>query len=232
MKLIALETSTRRLSVALWLDGTLIERSEDIPNGGSERLLPWVNQLLAEAGVTFAQIDGIAFGAGPGGFTGLRLACGVAQGLAFGLDLPVLGVSSLEALAVAAYTGGEERIFASLDARMNQVYYAAYLIRDGVTETLLAPAVAAPECVLAPQGQDATGWIGCGNGFVVCPELLKASMVEVRADFWPTAMAVARLAAPRIARGEGVDAGLAVPLYVRDKVALTTAERLARGGLK
>ncbi len=232
MKLIALETSTRRLSVALWLDGTLIERGEDIPNGGSERLLPWVTQLLAEAGVTFTEIDGIAFGAGPGGFTGLRLACGVAQGLACGLDLPVLGVSSLEALALAAYAGGAERMFASLDARMNEVYYAAYLIRDGVSETLLAPAVAAPQCVLAPRDRDTAGWIGCGNGFVVYPDLLKASVLEVRADCWPTAMAVARLAAPRLARGEGVDAGLAAPLYVRDKVALTTAERYARGGLK
>jgi len=232
MNLIALETSTRLLSVALWLDGRLFEHSEDIPNGGSELLLPWVNQLLDEAGVAFTQIDGIAFGAGPGGFTGLRLACGVAQGLACGLDLPVLGVSSLEALALAAYAGGSERIFASLDARMNEVYFAAYLIHDGVPETLLEPGVAAPHCVLAAPGQDTAAWIGCGNGFVVYPDLLKSSRVEVRADCWPTAAAVARLAAPRLARGEGVDAGLAVPLYVRDKVALTTAERLARGGLK
>lgn len=232
MKLIALETSTRRLSVALWLDGTLFERNEDIPNGGSERLLPWVSELLAEAGVTFSEIDGIAFGAGPGGFTGLRLACGVAQGLACGLDLPVLGVSSLEALALAAYAGGAERIFATLDARMNEVYYAAYQIRNGVSETVLAPAVAAPLCVPAPRGLETSGWVGCGNGFVLYPDLLKASVLEVRADFWPTATAVARLAAPRLARGEGIDAGLAVPLYVRDKVALTTAERYARGGLK
>ena len=232
MKLIALETSTRRLSVALWLDGALVERGEDVPNGGSELLLPWVNQLLDEAGVKFAEIDGIAFGAGPGGFTGLRLACGVAQGLAFGLDLPVIGVSSLEALALAAYAGGSESMLAILDARMNEVYYAVYLIRDGVSETVLAPAVAAPQSVRAPQGQGATGWIGCGNGFAAYPELLEPGVVEVRAESWPTAMAVARLAAPRLARGEGLDAGLAAPLYVRDKVALTTAERLARGGLK
>ncbi len=232
MKLIAMETSTRRLSVALWLDGGLFERNEDVPKGGSELLLPWVSQLLDEAGVALAEIDGIAFGAGPGGFTGLRLACGVAQGLAFGLDLPVLGVSSLEALALAAYAGGTERMLASMDARMNEVYYAAYLIHDGATQTLLAPTVASPQGVRAPQGQEGTGWIGCGSGFVVYPDMLKASVVEMRADSWPTAASVARLAAPRLARGEGVDAGLAAPLYVRDKVALTTAERLARGGLK
>ncbi|MBI3525948.1 MAG: tRNA (adenosine(37)-N6)-threonylcarbamoyltransferase complex dimerization subunit type 1 TsaB [Betaproteobacteria bacterium] len=232
MKLIALETSTHHLSIALWLDGVLIERDGDIPNGGSERLLPWLNELLTDAGMTFSQFDGIAFGAGPGGFTGLRLACGVAQGLAFGLDLPVVGVSSLEALALAAYSGGTERIFASLDARMNEVYFAAYQIRDGASETVQAPAVAVPQSVLAPQAWDGIDWIGCGNGFVAYPEMLKTAAHELRADCWPTAAAVARLAAPRLARGEGVDAGLAAPLYVRDKVALTTAERYARGGLK
>jgi len=232
MKLVALETSTHHLSIALWLDGTLLERSEVIPNGGSERLLPWLSELLADAGASLTQIDGIAFGAGPGGFTGLRLACGVAQGLACGLDLPVLGVSSLEALALAAYSGSTERLFASLDARMNEVYFAAYLIHDGVSETVQAPAVAAPQSVLAPQAWDAIDWVGCGNGFVAYPEMLKAVAHALRADCWPTAAAVARLAAPRLARGEGVDVALAAPLYVRDKVALTTAERYARGGLK
>jgi len=229
VNLLALETSTRRLSVALWRDGELTERAEDIPNGGSERLLPWVNQLLGEAGMVGADLDGIAFGAGPGGFTGLRLSCGVAQGLAFGLDLPVLGVSTLEALAMASYGQGTQRLFACLDARMNEVYCAAYLIRDGMPETLVAEMVAPPQQVRIPAGK---GWIGCGDGFAAYPELLAADLAEVRADCWPTAAAVARLAAPRLAGGQGVDAGSVYPLYVRDKVALTTAERLARGGMK
>ena len=128
MNLLALETSTHRLSVALWRDGACLERAEQVANGGSERLLPWVNELLAEAGISLADLDGIAFGAGPGGFTGLRLACGVAQGLAFGLDLPVIGITTLEALAVMAgeRDAGIEQVFASLDARMNEVYCAAY----------------------------------------------------------------------------------------------------------
>jgi tRNA threonylcarbamoyl adenosine modification protein YeaZ len=105
--------------------GKLIERSGEIANGGSERVLPWARELLAEAGITQAQLDGIAFGAGPGGFTGLRLACGVAQGLAWGLDLPVLPVSSLEALALAC---GERDVWTCLDARMNEVYVAAYRV--------------------------------------------------------------------------------------------------------
>src|SRR5664279_1025988 len=125
MRLLAFETATRRLSVALWQDGALIERAEEISNGGSERLLPWVHELLAEAGLALAQIDGIAFGAGPGGFTGLRLACGVAQGLAYGLDVPVVPVSTLEALALAS---GESDVWACLDARMNEVYSGAYRV--------------------------------------------------------------------------------------------------------
>jgi tRNA threonylcarbamoyladenosine biosynthesis protein TsaB len=229
MNLIALETATRRLSVALYCKGEVIERAEEITNGGSERLLPWASELLAEAGLTFANLDAIAFGAGPGGFTGLRLACGVAQGLALGLDLPVLGVSSLEALALAANDQGAEHVFACLDARMNEVYGAAYRFCDGEPETVLAPAVAPPELLVAPPG---SGWVGCGDGFVAYPELLGASLVRIIPGLWPSAAAVARLAAPRLARGEGVDVGLAMPLYVRDKVALTTAERLARGGAK
>lgn len=229
MNILSLETSTAHLSVALWRDGDCIERAADVPNGGSERLLPWVNELLAEAGIAFANLDGIAFGAGPGGFTGLRLACGVAQGLAFGLDLPVFGVSSLAAVALRAHVSGDERIFVALDARMNELYCAAYLVCDGVPEEFLAPVVVSPQWVIAPSGE---GWIGAGDGFDAYPDLLAATVSRVVPDLWPTAAAVAQLAAPCLARGEGVDAGMAMPLYVRDKVALTTAERLARGGLK
>ena len=234
MKLIALETSTQRLSAALWLDGHIIERSEDVPNGGSERLLPWVNTMLAEAGMGFRDIHGIAFGAGPGGFTGLRLACGVAQGLAFGLDLPVLAVSSLEALALSAQrqSAGVEHLFACIDARMGEVYCAAYRIRDEVSVTLMAPVVCAPQSAGVPSCPDAPKWIGCGRGFVAYPELLKGDLAEVRSHVWPTAAAVARLGAPRLAAREGVPAAMASPMYLRDKVALTTAERLARGGLR
>ena len=102
MLLLGLETATRRISVALWRDGAIVERVADVSSGGSEFLLPWASQLLAEGGFGFSQLDGIAFGAGPGGFTGVRLACGVAQGLAWGLDRPLVPVCTLEALALAA----------------------------------------------------------------------------------------------------------------------------------
>jgi tRNA threonylcarbamoyladenosine biosynthesis protein TsaB len=229
MRLLAFETATRRLSVALWQDGELIERAEDMPNGGSERLLPWVHELLAEAGLALAQIDAIAFGAGPGGFTGLRLACGVAQGLAYGLDLPVVPVSTLKALALAS---GERDVWACLDARMNEVYSAAYRV-EGETVKQLMVLVCMPPAV-APAPTFAGGW-GVGDGFSAYGQLLlaqKPDLQGVRADVFPTAAAVARLAAPVFASGAAVQAALAQPIYVRNKVALTTVERLARGGAK
>jgi len=229
MRLLAFETATRRLSVALWQDGELIERAEDCANGGSEKLLPWVQELLAEAGLALAQIDGIAFGAGPGSFTGLRLACGVTQGLAYGLDLPVLPISTLEALALAS---GERDVWACLDARMNEVYVAAYRVEDDSVTQLMAPVCLPP--AVSPAPTFAGGW-GVGDGFAAYGPLLiarKPDLHGVHADVFPTAAAVLRLAAPLFSRGMGVEAALAQPVYVRDKVALTTAERMARGGAK
>ena len=199
----------------------MIERSVMQPGSSSQWLLPAIHALMTDAGLKLGQVDGIAVGAGPGSFTGLRLAAGCAQGLAFGLDLPVLGVGTLEALAEAS---GEEKVFACLDARMNEVYSAAYV--GGVA--VLPPSVTGPALVPVPDGD---GWVGCGDGFTSHGDRLPAFM-RVRADVWPTAAAVVRLAAPRFARGEGAAAAQALPIYVRDKVALTTAERLARGGVR
>ncbi len=230
VKLLAFEASTSHLSVALWCAGALAEKSADVPNGGSERLLPWANELLAAAGLSLKQLDGIAFGAGPGGFTGLRLACGVAQGLAFGLDLPVVPVGTLAALAFA---GGDGRVLTCLDARMNEVYVAAYAVAGDCVEEILQPKVGAGETAPLPEG---AGWRGVGDGFATWGEVLCRRMgsrlASVDANVFPAASAVARLAVPVLLAGGGVDAALAVPLYVRDKVALTTAERLARGGRK
>ena len=229
MRLLAFETATRCLSVALWQDGELIERAAEIPNGGSEHVLPWAHELLAEAGLTLNQIDGIAFGAGPGGFTGLRLACGVAQGLAYGLDVPAIPVSTLEALALAS---GECDVWACLDARMNEVYSAAYRVEGGSVRQLVAPVCAPPAVVPVPTF--AGGW-GVGDGFAVYGQTLcerKPDLRGVHASVFPTAAAVLRLAALAIARGASVGAAQAQPIYVRDKVALTSAERLARGGAR
>lgn len=218
------------MSVALSCDGRLLTRSERLANGGSDRLLPWVRELLDEAGLSLQQLDGVAFGAGPGGFTGIRLACGVAQGLAFGADLPVVGICGLEAMAALAAESGAQRVYACLDARMNEVYTAAYEMRGGVPVALQSPAVTPPDLALVPPGE---GWVGAGDGFAAYPDLsARLALASVLPDCLPTAVAIARLAAPCFARGEGVPADQAQPLYVRDKVALTTAERLARGGVR
>jgi tRNA threonylcarbamoyladenosine biosynthesis protein TsaB len=225
----AFETATRHLSVALWQDGATIERCEDVPNGGSERLLPWVHELLEEAGLALAQIDGIAFGAGPGGFTGLRLACGVAQGLAFGLDVPVVAVPTLEALALAS---GECDVWTCLDARMNEIYSAAYRVDGDTVREVMAPVCRPPAVAAVPPF--AGGW-GVGDGFATHGSLLlarKPDLKGARADVFPTAAAVLRLAVPAFLSGAAVQASQAQPIYVRDNVALTTAERMARGGAK
>jgi tRNA threonylcarbamoyladenosine biosynthesis protein TsaB len=230
VKLLAFEAATRRLSVALWNEGALAEKSADVPNGGSERLLPWAHELLAESGLSLKQLDGLAFGAGPGGFTGLRLACGVTQGLAYGLDVPVVPVGTLAALALAS---GDGEVLACLDARMHEIYLAAYRVNGEAVEELLAPKVGSAETASLPEGAD---WRGAGDGFAAYGELLArrmgARLVSSVAEAYPTAAAVARLAVPVLAKGGGVPAAQALPLYVRDKVALTTAERLARGGSK
>ncbi len=227
MNILAIESSTDLISVALLHDGQLIERAGERGVNHSDRVLPIIQEVLAEAGMTLDAMDAFAFGAGPGSFTGLRLACGVTQGLAFGVDAPVIGVCSLEALALDA---GATWVYACVDARMNEVYCAAYRVADGDVTIVIAPTVAAPEQAPLPTGAE---WRGCGNGFAVYAAALRARLANV-ADIdvaaVPRASAVARLAALRFARGEAVDAALAAPLYVRDKVALTTAERLARGG--
>jgi tRNA threonylcarbamoyladenosine biosynthesis protein TsaB len=207
----------------------MLVRSGELPNGGSGHVLPWVHELLSEAGVTVAQLDGLAFGAGPGSFTGLRMACGVAQGLAWGLDIPLLSVSTLEALALAS---GRDRVWTCLDARMNEAYCAAYSVSgDAVTE-LLAPVCVAPAVAPAPT---LDGVWGVGDGFAAYGDLLSArkpDLAGVDAEAKPTAAAVLRIAAPRFASGLVGIAASAQPIYVRDKVALTTVERLARGGVR
>jgi tRNA threonylcarbamoyladenosine biosynthesis protein TsaB len=217
MRFAALETSTEWCSVALWRDGEIAGIERRAGQRHSELVLPMLEKLLQKLDLTVKGLDAVAFGAGPGSFTGLRIACGLAQGLAFPRGLPVLGVSSLEALAEES---GAPRVVACIDARMREVYYAALEKRAGRWHEVTAAQCAAPAAVAPPAGD----WIGAGNGFAVYGDLgLKRVLPEVH----PGAMAVARLAAPRLAAGEGVDAALAVPVYVRDKVAFTKAE-LAR----
>ncbi|MCM8594921.1 tRNA (adenosine(37)-N6)-threonylcarbamoyltransferase complex dimerization subunit type 1 TsaB [Accumulibacter sp.] len=223
MKLLAIETSTERGSVALWCDGDLIRRECPLALAHSATLLPLVGEAVAEAGLAFADLQGIAYGAGPGSFTGLRIACGVAQGLAVAHDLPVLPVGTLEAMALAS---GGERVIVVLDARMGEVYHS----RFAAGSPLIPLAVCDPAELPLPDSPD---WLACGNALALHP-LLQQRLAGVVREWLPGLMpdagAVARIGAARLARGEGIDAAQAVPFYVRDKVALTVAERVARGG--
>ena len=219
MKFAAFETSTEWCSVALWLDGEITGIDEMAGNRHSERVLPMLEQLFAMKNIAALQLDAVAFGAGPGSFTGLRIASGVAQGIAFARGIPAIGISTLEALAEES---GAPRVAACLDARMHEVYFSA-LEKSGNRWREVIPALcAAPADLPKPPGE---GWIGCGNGYAAYGPL---GLAAVNSEIHPSAVAVARLAAPRLSAGEGVDAALAVPMYVREKVALTEAERGAR----
>ena len=227
MLILALETSTELGSCALWRDGAVTERICPAGKSHSETLLPLVRELLAEAGVKVSQLDAIAFGVGPGAFTGLRVACGAAQGLAVATNLPLIPVTSLETMASLA---GSERVLALLDARMGEVYSGSYQLGNDAYVLHGDIRVSAPDAVALPVEP---GWLACGNAIAAYPALqerLNAAGIAVLADILPTAAAVARLAAPRAIRDEGIDAALAAPLYVRDKVAKTVAERLSEGG--
>ena len=226
MRFAAIETSSDWCSVALWTDGEVAAIERRVGVRHSEMVLPMLERLLAQRRLAVRDLEAVAFGAGPGSFTGLRIACGVAQGLAFASGIPVLGVSTLEAIAEES---GAPRAVVCLDARMHEVYYSALERtpagwREAVETQCVAPA-AAP---LPPGG----GWHGCGNGCAAYAEALAArlgaSLAATAPEAHASAMAVARLAAPRLAAGQGVDAALAAPLYVRDKVALTTQERGSR----
>ena len=227
MKILAIETSTNFGTCALWQDGVIDQRICPPGRPHSETLLPLVRELMADNGIGLTQLDAIAFGAGPGAFTGLRVACGVAQGLAVGADLPVVPVCGLEAMAT---TMGESRVLCLLDARMGEIYAAAYERRDAGFELQGGIRVGSPATLDLP----ASGtWIACGNALTAYPELaerLRDAGFTVHPEILPQADAVARLAARRLQHGAGIDPALAAPLYVRDKVAKTIRERLDAGG--
>ena len=225
MKILALETSTEFCSVALWQDGVVSGKSEKAGQRHSEILMEMLDGVLQDAGVKLTQLDGIAYGAGPGSFTGVRIACGVTQGLALGANLPVIGICTLQALAQAS---GKNKVIAALDARMAEVYFAVYEKIDGAWTTVCAPCLNLPRQTPAVSGTD---WHGAGSGFAAHGEVLQAryagQISSVDAQCVPQAGAIAELAVPLFAAGLGLDAALAMPLYLRDKVALKTSERLA-----
>ncbi|MFC5511275.1 tRNA (adenosine(37)-N6)-threonylcarbamoyltransferase complex dimerization subunit type 1 TsaB [Massilia jejuensis] len=222
--ILAIETSSELASCALLSGDGVIARESGGVRTHSQAVLPMVQELLAEAGVRLGDVDAIAFGAGPGSFTGVRTACGVAQGLAFGAGLPVLPLVTLAAMAEACRArSGATEVLAVLDARMNEVYWAQYRF-DGIWQAVIAPVLSGPDQV-APL--PAEGLAACGNGFAAYPDAFLGKAFAARADtaVVPHARELARIGAAALAAGLGLPAAQAQPLYLRNKVAYTSAER-------
>jgi tRNA threonylcarbamoyladenosine biosynthesis protein TsaB len=216
-ELLAFDSSTETLSIAVCRGERVF--AHDAPGGAraSTTLIPLILRLLGEAGLTLAELDAIAFGRGPGSFTGLRTACAVAQGLGFGAGVPLLPVDSLHAVAEEArHRFGAARVVSVLDARMNQIYAARYAFDGSAADA--TPQLLAPEALVVPPG-----WALAGNAFAAYGQRLPPA--AARHEALPGARAMLRLAPGLLAAGHAVAAQDAMPLYVRDKVAQTTAER-------
>jgi tRNA threonylcarbamoyladenosine biosynthesis protein TsaB len=228
MKLLAIDCSTERLSLAV-ADGD--QRWEHAGEGGAQAsaaLLPAIMGLLDKAQLSLQALDAIAFGRGPGAFTGLRTACAVAQGLALGANLPLVPVDTLLMLAVAARSPSP-RVLSVLDARMGQVYVAAYEYTAQAWVCLQAPMLSSPSALQLPTTWQAQDFALASNAHALYGDAFAVAFSQggFAVPAWPNALALLDLAAVAYARGETVTPAQALPLYVRDKVALTTAERAA-----
>ncbi|MCF6282786.1 MAG: tRNA (adenosine(37)-N6)-threonylcarbamoyltransferase complex dimerization subunit type 1 TsaB [Candidatus Polarisedimenticolaceae bacterium] len=233
VKLLAIETSAEGCSAALYLNGAISEKFQVQPRGHSELILQQMDDLLREAGVSLKELDAIAYGRGPGSFTGVRIAAAVTQGTAYGADLPVVPVSTLAALAQQAFrTTGQRRLLTAFDARMKEVYWAAYEIgQDDLPLAVVDEQVIAPELVPMPTGE---GWFAVGGGWKAYAEQLPSGSQIIGSDetLLCRAYDIALLAAAGFRRGKTVTAEQALPIYLRDRVAKTIAERQAAGQLR
>jgi len=242
VKLLAFETSTEACSVALLVDGNVLSRGAIVPRRHAELVLPWADELLAEAGIVKSQLDAVACTRGPGAFTGIRLGIAVTQGIALALDRPVITASSLRVLIepfLDAARIANAGLLALLDARMGELYAAAWSAArqpdpgfdldasgaDALAESLCDPAALCD--AMWSQGS-ATGWIVCGSGVPMVCETFKSNeqrTVVTHGDALPHAEHLVRMAASALARGEAIDAADIRPVYLRNEVALTTAQR-------
>ncbi|HOB61512.1 MAG TPA: tRNA (adenosine(37)-N6)-threonylcarbamoyltransferase complex dimerization subunit type 1 TsaB [Candidatus Competibacteraceae bacterium] len=219
MKLLALETATEACSAAVWVDGVVVERYQLAPRRHAALILPMIEAVLAESGLVATQLDAIAVGRGPGAFTGVRIAIGIAQGIAFAADLPIAPVSTLAALALgAARETGIDCIAAALDARMGEIYWGSYGVANGAIAWQGDERVCAPQAVGAlPPGD----WYGAGSGWSSYADALaqRLGVSRWQGECYPHAGDVARLAAAPRGRHQWVAAERATPVYLRNEVA-------------
>ncbi|WP_312255852.1 tRNA (adenosine(37)-N6)-threonylcarbamoyltransferase complex dimerization subunit type 1 TsaB [Stutzerimonas nitrititolerans] len=216
--LLALDTATEACSAALLHDGEVLSHYEVIPRLHAQRLLPMIQTLTAEAGIALSAVDAIAFGRGPGAFTGVRIAVGVVQGLAFALERPVLPVSTLATIAQRAYREhAVERVAVAIDARMDEVYWGCYRASQGEMQLAGLEAVLPPEQAQLPRGVS-DEWFGAGTGWCHAAQI-PTPVSAMDASLLPHAEDLLCLASFAWQRGEAVEADQAQPVYLRDNVA-------------
>ena len=229
IKLLALETATEHCSVAIWQRDAagqvqILTRRQHAPRQQTELILPMVDELLAESGLVLTQFTAVAYSCGPGAFTGVRIAAAVAQGLAFGADLPVVPVSSLQTLAQAAYRQhGARAVLAAFDARMQEIYAGAYALdADGLMQAITPEVAGAPATLPAALVAAWAAHIGvaAGSGWATYGDSLAQTFAvqQIYADLAPDAEDVATLAAAAVQAGKAVAPELALPVYLRDDV--------------
>lgn len=219
MKLLAIDTSTEACSTALHIEGDSRVRYQVAPRMHAELILPMVDELLNEANIKLNQLDALAFGRGPGAFTGVRVATGVIQGLAYSVDLPVIPVSSLAALA-QSLINEQANIITAFDARMGEIYYGAYQRNEaGLAELINEEAVEKPDEVIFP---DTENWYGLGTGWQTYSDILNRKLDErslgFKGEAYPSAEHIIPLAINAYEKGQTVSAEQAVPVYLRNKV--------------
>ncbi|TKF34447.1 tRNA (adenosine(37)-N6)-threonylcarbamoyltransferase complex dimerization subunit type 1 TsaB [Enterovibrio norvegicus] len=227
-KILAVDTATENCSVALKIGNDTIVRCEMAPREHTVKILPMVDSVLAEAGVTLRELDALAFGRGPGSFTGVRIGIGIAQGLAFGADIPMVGISTMAAMAQQAYRCNQStQVLSAIDARMNEIYFGGYQRLDnGDWETVHAEAVLPPEMLAAQLSENAAisaenAWAIAGTGWPAYPDLASQLHLSVTESgvLYPESEDMLILAHHALLRGEVVDAEHASPVYLRDTVA-------------
>lgn len=227
MIILALDTTQEFCSVALAIGDSIIYREQQAPRSHTGLILPQVESVMSEAGLELSRLDALAFGRGPGSFTGLRIAAGVAQGLALGANIPVIPVSSLAAMAQGSYRRDQQvsRVCAAFDARIHEVYWGNYLLCDGIMQGCSEEAVTAPEAVELPDHQQ---WLAIGSGWAAYPQMqqrLAGRLQDVQPDTAPLARDMIPLARKMLDENNSVCAADAAPVYLRQKVARTIAER-------
>ncbi|KGY11974.1 hypothetical protein NM22_11850 [Vibrio tubiashii] len=223
VKILALDTATENCSVALLVDDKVYVRSEVAPRDHTKKVLPMVDEVLKEAGISLADLNALAFGRGPGSFTGVRIGIGIAQGLAFGADLPMIGVSTLEAMAQGAYRKhGSSYVATAIDARMSEVYWGRFTRQeDGTWQSIDTECVIPPQLVSDNSVADEHVWLTAGTGWEAYANQLEGIKFSTdKSDvLFPDAQDIVQLAKFEFLQGNTVDAEEASPVYLRDTVA-------------